>query len=393
MKKPKLLSPVLMTVVMTALAGCGGGSSGNDPAVDDDAGNGDDGVISQQIDASAGGRGAANDDPANKYTYFNLATNAVVELTDAEAATSSAWHIGFKRTNFKLNGGVSGPGSVKAVTADAQDDFYDSDGEPDNSVFLNASETSERMSFDAVTSITTEDLSYEEDRNIPYINGDGSSKGWWLYAGPPTHAISANPAQWWLIKSAAANSYAKFNVSNIVQTSRDITLDLYIQGVAESEFSTTLTQWTAAIGAAGGSQCFDIDSIMEVDCTTAASAWDIKVEVVDQSWNIWTNGGVSGSGSGGAFGAFDNTEIVAYVSGTTGPSGSDITRMYGQDSVGGVFKNNTWYAYNLADNSKLWPNYRVYVIATDTTQYKLQVLSFYNEVGTSGIIKFRYQSL
>jgi len=388
--KQPLIGPALIVLAVGSLSGCGGGNNDNDPQANNSPDN-PEGVITKQIDATAGGRGVAADDPANKYTYFNLGTEQVVELTDAEAETSSDWHIGFKRTNFKLNSGVSGPAGVKGAVADAQDDFYDVNGDPNSSVFLNASAASELAALDGVTSING--LTFVEDRNIPYIKGDGSSEGWWLYAGPPTHAVSANPDKWWLIKSAAANSYAKFNVTNIVQASRDIRLDLFIQGVADSAFSTTATQWTAAIGAAGGSRCFDIDITAEVDCTTAAADWDIKVEVAGQSWNIWTNGGVSGSGSGGAFGSFDSTAIADYLSGTINTSGTVISEMYGQDSAGGLFKDNTWYAYSLQGNNKLWPNYRVYAIDTGSAQYKLQILSFYDEAGTSGMIKFRYEGL
>lgn len=379
-----------IALVVGALSACGDGDNDSDPTLTPPPA-GDSGVTTTTINATAGGFGTAPDDPANKYTYFNLAAKAVVELTDAQAATSSDWHIGFKRTNFKLNGGVSGPASVKGAVADVQDDFYDANGDPNSSVFLNANAASELAALDGVTSING--LTFVEDRNLPYIKGDGSSEGWWLYAGPPTHAVSANADQWWLIKSAAANSYAKFNVTNIVQASRDITLDLFIQGVADSAFSTTTTQWTAAIGAAGGSQCFDIDIAAEVDCTTAAADWDIKVEVAGQSWNIWTNGAVSGSGSGGAFGSFDSTAIADYLSGTINTSGTVISGMYGQDSAGGLFKDNTWYAYSLQGNNKLWPNYRVYAIDTGSAQYKLQILSFYDDAGTSGMIKFRYKEL
>ncbi len=386
--KPSLLNFAFIPIMLGTLVGCGGGSNGNDLDPNEGSAKQDNAIT---INATAGGRGAAADDPANKYTYFNLATKAVVELSDAEAATSSDWHIAFKRTSIKLNGGVAGPGSVTGVLAAAQDDFYDVKGDPDNSVFLNASATSELATLNGVTSING--LALVEDRNIPYIKGDGSSDGWWLYAGPPTHVVSANADLWWLIKSATADSYAKFNVTHIVQTTRDITLDLFIQGTADSEFSSTATAWTAAIGAAGGSRCFDIDSVAQVDCSTAATDWDIKVEVVAQSWNIWTNGGVSGSGSGGAFGSFETTDIVNYVSGTVNTSGTDISAMYGQDSAGGVFKDNSWYAYNLEANSKLWPNYRVYIIDTGSVQYKLQMLSFYDAAGTSGMLKFRYQNL
>jgi len=393
----KLAVTALAVGSLGALAGCDSGS-----ANPDNENNSNDSVpgksvldtsniITKQIDATAGGRGASKTDPKNKYTYFDLDSGELVELTDAQALTNSEWDIAFKRTNFKLNGGVSGPGNVRGGIADAQDDFYDAAGEPDKAVFINASAETELPVFEAVSDLG--DIKLSVDRNIPYIRGDGSNKGWWLYAGPPTHAISANPDQWWLIKSAAGDSYAKFNVTNIVQTSRDITLNLFIQDKTQTAFSSTATQWTAAIGAAGGSKCFDIDSASEVDCVVASADWDVKVEVVGQAWNIWTNAGASGEGNGGAFGPFDSTSIENYPSGALNINGTDIRRMYGQDSQGGTFKDNTWYAYDLQDNNKLWPNYRVYAIDTGTSQYKLQVLSFYNAAGTSGMIKFRYQRL
>jgi len=305
-------------------------------------------------------------------------------------AYSTDWHIAFKRTAIKLNGGASGPGSVRGALADTQGDFYDTATDaPNNSVFLNATANSELAAFNAVTS--TVGLSFAEDRNIPYIKGDGTDAGWWLYNGPPAHTVSANPDQWWLIKSATADSYAKFNVTTIVQASRDITLNLFIQSKADNTFSTVASPWTAAIGSAGGSKCFDIDSAAEVDCTTID--WDIKIEVTGQAWNIWTNGGVSGRGDGGAFGPFNTADIADYINGQNSPGGTNITGMYEQDSSSGLFKDNTWYAYNLEGNSKLWPNYRVYAIDTGAGFYKAQLLSYYDQAGVSGNHTLRYAPL
>lgn len=384
---------LLMPLAGVMLSGCGGGG-GNIPATppantgsnhNPPAGT----TVTVQIDATAGGFGAGPGDPANKYTYFNFDTGREVDLDDASAVTSGAWHIAFKRTSIRLNGGVSGPGAVQGAIADAQNDFYDAvTGEPNVSVFTNATADSELAAFDAVTS--ADGLTFEQDRYVPYIRGDGTSEGWWLYAGPPTHAISANPDQWWLVRSAAADSYAKFHVTDIVQPSRDITLELFIQGAADSAFPATPTAWTAAIGASGGSKCFDIDSAAEVNC--ASPGWDIKVEVAGRDWKIWTNGGVSGSGGGGAFGPFDTAAIAAYASGTVNPGGVDITGMYRQDSAGGLFKDNTWYAYNILKVSPpvLWPNYRVYVIDTGSGFFKLQLLSYYDQAGVSGNYTVRY---
>jgi len=393
----KILVPTSMVLALGVLSGCDPGGdnvSSIDPVVRGSSASPAT-VIEKQVDATAGGRGAAPGDAVNKYTYFDLDNGEVVNLTDVQAKTNLEWDVAFKRTNFKLNGGVSGEGTVEGSVADAQDEFYDAAGDPVNSVFINASAGSELESFNAISDFS--DLSFEKDRNIPYIKGDGSSAGWWLYSGEPSYAVSANADKWWLVKSAAAkndvNSYAKFHVTDIVQASRDITLELFIQGVSDDVFPTTPTTWTANIGAAGGSKCYDIDAAAEVACSTSATDWDIKVEVVGQKWNIWTNGGVSGSGTGAAFGPFDSTEEVDYVSGTVNSAGTSLSRMYGRDSAGGVFKDNSWYAYNLQENNKLWPNYRVYAIDTGTAKFKFQVLSFYDDAGASGWIKFRYVGL
>jgi len=388
---PVTAQSTLLTVILAALSGCGGQTPPDTNAPP--PGNlqtGD--TTSLQIAATAGGYGATPGDPANKYTYVNLDSGQVMDLADADAPRNGAWHIAFKRTSIKLNGGVSGPGAVAGAVADAQDDFYDAlTGEPDTAAFINASAASELPAFEAVTS--SDGLSFTEDRFVPYIKGDGSDAGWWLYSGAPGYTVSANPDQWWLVRSAGGDSYAKFHVTGIVQSSRDITLELFVQPAGADAFATTATSWSAAIGAEGGSRCFDIDTTAGVDCVTAATDWDIRVEVAGRAWNIWINGGVSGSGLGGAFGPFDSATAADYLSGTTSPGGTDISRMYGQDSAGGTFSKdqaNTWYAYGLQGNSKLWPNYRVYALDTGTGFYKLQILSYYDQAGVSGNYTLRY---
>lgn len=70
------------------------------------------GVTSGTLDATAGGTAAAADNP---YLYLDLSTGTKLELTDVDALTSTAWHVGWKRAGIKLNGGDSGPGQVAAA--------------------------------------------------------------------------------------------------------------------------------------------------------------------------------------------------------------------------------------------------------------------------------------
>ncbi|MBP8808204.1 MAG: hypothetical protein KBG48_10725 [Kofleriaceae bacterium] len=69
-------------------------------------------VTTATLDATAGGTAAAPDNP---YLYLDLLAGARVEVSDLEAATSTAWHVALKRASVKLNGGDSGPGAVAAA--------------------------------------------------------------------------------------------------------------------------------------------------------------------------------------------------------------------------------------------------------------------------------------
>ena len=47
------------------------------------------------------------------WAYINLTEGETVDIADA--ATSMAWNLGFKRTEVIVNGGVSGPGKTGAL--------------------------------------------------------------------------------------------------------------------------------------------------------------------------------------------------------------------------------------------------------------------------------------
>ena len=394
----QLFASVLVMLAVGALSACGGSENkgtNDDSAADSsslDGGNSNNSsdVVTKTIDATAGGRGVAADDPANKYTYFNLATGEVVELTDVEAEFSTNWDIAFKRTNTKLNGGVSGAGSVSGAIADAQEDYYNAEGEPNDSVFLNATSDLELASLEAITNVSG--LDFATDRYVPAIIGGYGEKSMWSY-DRTTHTVSVVSDQWWLVKSSSGDSYAKLHATDLTKTdsSRDITLEYFFQASGESAFSTTPSTHTFNIPLDGGGICYDFDAAVEDDCTSAD--WDIKVEYANRTYNIWTNGGVFGDGDGAATGPVEGSKVSDYVSGTLTSSDSNYSAHYSSDGIGGVFIDNGWYEYSLQGEHKLWPNYRVYAIDTGSAQYALQILSFYNKAGTSGWITLRYKEM
>ncbi len=372
-----LLASALVTAL--ALTGCGGSTDAANGGSTNATGD------TLVVDATAGGVGAPPTDPANKYTYVDLDTQSVLPLTDLQAASDSSWEIAFKRTSIRINGGISGPGVTTAALADAQEEFYAANGDPNSSVFLNATPESEQPAFDAV--VDDQGLSFESDRNIPGIVGDGTAEGWWNYSGPPNHLVTPNTANWWLVRSAEGDSYAKFHVTAIDQANRIIELTLFVQPQGNSLFGTTPLVYSADIGAGmDGARCYDFDAGSEVDCATADGVWDLRVEIAGQNWSIWTSGGVFGSGSGGSFGKISDADIGTFLSAADAP-------FYRSDATGGLFADNPWYAYNLQGQNKLWPNYRVYVLDNGSAQFKLQVLSYYSGGGTSGVYTLRIEPL
>lgn len=389
-----------MPLMLTTLAGCFDGGDNDPPRAANDplpTNNSPPPVSGETlIDATAGGLGAPPGDAKNKFTYFNLDTGKVVDLTDEQAKISSIWHIAFKRSSIKLNGGVSGPGGVKGAVTDDQAEFYENGDEakPNVSIFLSATRNSEKEDFDAVKDVSV--LSYQSDRHIPAIKGDGGADSWWAY-DPNTHAVSANSGNWWLVRSTGGDSYAKLHVTGLVKgtSSRDITFELFVQGVAQAAFSAAAVTPTLSLPLAGGVKCYDFDAAAESDC--AGNTWDFKVEydAAARLYHLWTNGGVSTAtgGKSAAFGRISAADIPGYADGTRDPGGADIKNLYTADKAGGVFVDKSWYAYNLQNDHKLYPNYRVYAIATGAAKHKVQILSYYDAGGASGWITLRHQKL
>lgn len=373
-RSSSLLSVAIASVLLSA---CGGGSS-NDISDSDNnsSGNGlPDNVSARQINASS----------HDTATYLNLETGEVLALTEEEAAASSDWHLAFKRNNIQLNSGASGPGQVVGAVAADQADFYTSDGEPNASVFLNATADSE---LEHLLAPKSEPSSWTGDAVVSQFGDD-----WYVYN---SGNITANSENGWLVRSAEGDSYARMQVTGIDFPTRTMPpegvksfqIDFDVQPAAQATFTGTAT-FTGSIPGTGGDVCFDFDSDATVGCDTAT--WDVKLgfDAASRDFYLRTNSGPSGGGDGGAFGPFEWTELETYTNATVSDGGQDITHHYEADSSGGIFTNSLWYAYSLQGNHKLWPNYRVYLIDTDSSDdaspiYAMQVTGYYNDSGESG---------
>lgn len=393
----KVLSTSLIAALSLGLAACGSDSKSSDttPTTQPSGGNKDQGgntatATLVTVDASAGGFSAKPGDAKNKHTYFSFATGAVVELTDQEAEASSAWDIAFKRTRIKLNSANSTPAASGSL-ASTPDGLYAADGAPITAALLKAKAASEQDHFAAVTATSVADLTFAKDGPKPHL-----AKQWYNY-NSTSHQVTAAADKSWIIRSAEQDKTAIFSVTKVVPNRQkkadSYTARFYLNTADKDQdyvFSAQPVDFKAEFTADKTQICYDLNTTAEVDCASTADSWDVRF---DNDFNIWLNGGVHGSGQGGAFGPSTHDALKAFKS---------VPKFF-TDSVSGTFTDSgsKWYAYSLNKQHKIWPNYRVYAIKkSDGSQYKVRILGFYapkdSKVaapGTSGVITFEYEKL
>ncbi|MCY3744116.1 MAG: HmuY family protein [Candidatus Poribacteria bacterium] len=96
------------------------------------------------------------------WAYINLTEGETIDIADA--ATSMAWDLGFKRTGVIANGGVSGPGKIGALAL--KDISFEDVLEAPEGVYV--SDTEQIATF-------------------------ARGGGWYTYTGPPNHWVLPNP--------------------------------------------------------------------------------------------------------------------------------------------------------------------------------------------------------
>lgn len=154
--------------------------------------------------------------------------------------------------------------------------------------------------------------------------------------------------------------------------------------------------WSFALPAKGEALCYDFDSQQTV-ANCQGTGWDLKVVGDGSSASFRTNGGVSGSGAGAAFGGpFDHawSSLSTWASATVDPDGNEIpATAFVADASSGVFSGDngiqsTAFEYDLQGDHRLWPTYNVFLISTDSSSsstastpmapvYALQIIGYY----------------
>jgi len=338
MKFRYLLSTVLMLAAVLLAAGCSDDDNGTGPVDGETA-------ATVTIDAT---------DHEN-YAHFSLTTGTTVTEADD-------WHVAFRRTAIKLNGGLSatGGGSVQGANLDVVD--Y------------------EDVSIDDTAGVT-----WQED-DVDYFMDE------WYDYNYQTHELSANQYVYSMV-DAEGDNYAKFQVDSIVGAGMPpdmgtVWLTYYYQPTAGSSDLSGATS-TASITIGAGTGYFDFSSGSQVTPATPSSSteWDIAFH----SYNLMQNSGPNGTGSCAAFLAWgeltDPTDIDGF---TTQPTAAPL---FGDSPLSTMTE---WYNYD-GTTHLLTSKGEIYLLQIDSdTFYKVRIDSYYTNISgspVSGYFTLTYEEL
>ena len=151
--------------------------------------------------------------------------------------------------------------------------------------------------------------------------------------------------------------------------------------------------------------CYDIDTQKEVvNCT--GQDWDFKFYMGTRTPALFTNSGVSGSGSGGALSSPFNATWLDLVKEKDATQGGSIpSAAWVVDSYSNAFMDtkkgfNSFFEYDLFGDHRMSPNFKTYLLTTDPDSknvvgstekpvFALQIIGYYQGTA-SGHITLRY---
>ncbi len=326
------------------------------------------------------------------WVYVDLSTGQPVALTAEQAATSDAWHLALRRSTLRTNGGTSGSGDVVMALSDAQDNLYDADGNALPAAFDAVDATTELAALEAPAPAPAR---WSPDAIAPALGAD-----WYVYNFSNGN-VTENDSVGFLVRSGEGTSYARVRVTDLDFPTRSglgiqaFTIAVDLQAAAGSTFGSSST-FSGAIGSAGGSLCYDVDTATTVACT--GTAWDLEIAFVGRDFWLRTNSGDAGDGAGGALGPYAWTDLETWTSATADPVGTDVSGTYRTETSTSLFTDEGWYAYNLSGTHRLHPNFRVWLVDSDSTDntspiWALQVVDYYDVGGTGGHVSLRWREL
>lgn len=364
-KKMTLLACLFVALGLTA---CG---SGSDNSLEPKVGETEKGIIYGPFST-----GTVQE---RTFSYFDIDTLSVVELTAEEAATNTTWDLAFKGTSVYLNTNDSENPTSLYFTGN-NSNFFDAQGDAVISTFINATADGELDDFIAVTS---DDVPTDEKFLTDKINS--ILDGFYNYDST-THQVNAADDHYYIVNSDT--TLTKFRITALTQAGygmSDFSVSFANQLSGATEFDTNTTELLidAATECSSNGKIyidFDVNGVV-----TSDDAWDIKLPCLDDN-------------TGADFTltlADDATAIQDFTNNYDGIPVESISYYDFQKNQYSVlaFKDNSWYQYNLEGNHKIWSQYGVYLIKNASGVFKLQITSYYDTDGNSGNYSFRAEAL
>ncbi len=286
-------------------------------------------------------------------------------------AAADNWDISFKRTNINLNGGASSEDGRSVVGAMLTE-----------------------VEYDDVSIDDTVGVEWMEDE-INYVIDDEH----WLSYNPVTHQLEMTGNVFTMV-DAEADNFIKFTVDSLVGAGMPpamgtVWMSYFYQSQANATTLNGAVQ-TASIPVGSGWGYFDFSAGQAVSPGNPQSStnWDLAFH----SYEIAQNSGPNGPGQCAAFPAFgEMSEPTDIESLLRHPSGAPLFPDYVTSVFNGDLTDDEaqWYDYNPTTH-QISARDRVYLVKTETANYKLQIGSYYaniNGVPTSGYYAFVWNEL
>ena len=303
------------------------------------------------------------------FVYLNLADG--VQLTPADPASSTDWHMAFRRFSVRLNGGVAGPGSVGGYNLE------NNAGAGAEQVTAMTPENGQ-TAFEAVTEA---DIPATSSFVVDGLAPDPGAS--WFRFDAQAGTLVANPGAAWKIRESSDRGFSIFRVSAI-QMQGQRPLGVEIEYRRQDPGGTLGTTQTASADLTRGPAFV---SFAGADRPQAQSCdWDIGVS---PEFSILINGACGA----GTFPLDATQDFTAQTRADDAPEYADFLSVISGAFPAGVDDARGTFWYGIQDTNRMWPTYNVFLIAAGQEIYKVQIFDYYNATGTSGFPSVRFQRL
>jgi len=302
---------------------------------------------------------------SSQFAYYSFVTRDTITLSPDQAPNDTRWDMGFRRSSIILNGGVSGIGNVAGIDL----------------ALMGHEDSTDFAGFNDIGSLG--DTSWVSDSDNLVIDE------WYAY-DPNIHRLTATDYVY-IMKDVEGN-YLKFQVDEIEHAGvppdmGTITIQ-YIYSGSSPSFSGPPD--TLIFDASGGGPIYvDFSAGTTTNPSDPRNSLDWDLEFVN--YEIHQNATIFGIGACGTYEVWQDQTDATDFSET--PEAPTAPQAYFADQFGSVMTD--WYNYD-ENTHVLTSKNHVYAIRNDGHYYKLQVITYYRDIGgnpLSAYYTFRWLEL